>query len=105
MPRFVPVASPNPSAPMAQGRGRFTPVTGGQRFTPVSQPMQPGSSTPLGTPLSNQLLGGLSPTLGKLGGGIGAAAGIGSGIYDLTQGGSGQDLAFGMASLANPAFG
>ena len=170
MPRFVPVASPNPSAPMAQGRGRFTPVTGGQRFTPVSQPMQPGSSPPLGTPLSNQLLGGigaakgaiglgqvltgqspittgaqtglgalktgvlasqgqavpatlagigtvgsgmqlasqlggLSPTLGKLGGGIGAAAGIGSGIYDLTQGGSGQDLAFGMASLANPAFG
>ena len=59
-----------------------------------------------------QTAGGLTSLAGTAGvipkeiaGPASAALGIGSGIYDITQGGSGQDLAMGMASLANPAFG
>ena len=100
--------------------GLGSKIAGSPRFTAVSQGLggafglaQGGMNLAQG----NTVQGALQTAGGavNLGGAVGAipsniagplssALGIGAGAYDLARGGSGQDLAFGLAALANPAF-
>ena len=95
-------------------------IAGSPRFTAVSQGLggglglaQGGMNLARGNTVQGALqvaggaasLGGAARVIpSKIAGPVSAALGIGSGVYDLVRGGSGQELAMGLASLANPAF-
>ena len=91
--------------------GLGSAIAGSPRFTAVSQGLGGAFGVAQGSmnlARGNTIPGALQTASGvaQLGGATGAGAllGLGSGAYDLAQGGSGQDIAFGMAALANPAF-
>ena len=102
----LPGALPTPTVP---GLGaNFQTVAGGLQTAAGVADLFGGRTVPGAL----RTAGGLTSLAGTAGaipsriaGPVSAALGIGSGIYDITQGGSGQDLAMGVASLANPAFG
>lgn len=98
--------APTPSGP--QGIGFNYPTASGALQTASGITNLARGNT---IPGALQTAGGLTSLGGTAGlipsgvaGPASAALGLGSGAYDLVKGGSGQELAMGMAGLANPAF-